>query len=504
MSTPTYTLTLELKTCSKQAQTIEKHLEITRVIYNTVLGELLKRKSQMERSKEFQKVWRQYRAVVRKEINGLVKKEKSLLKEEKKLLFKQIYEIQYKWGLTKYQSSKWSQAVRNHFENTLNNAIGYKAAHRAWSTFEKYLKREAKRVHFISKGEIRSLENSRNDEGIIYKDHKIKFGKQIYQTIISKDDIYALEACNDRVKYSRIVRRTIRGQKRYYVQLILEGVAPRKRSMESGKWKTEIGMGDVGIDIGTQTVACVSEEQVTLNELSPNTKDLSRKIRFIQRKIDRSRRNLNPSNYNDNGTIVKGPKVWVYSNRYNKLKSSLTELLRKEADKRKQAHRHLVNQLLPYGKNFYVETMHFKALQKRMKETKISEKTGRIQRKKRFGKTIATKAPALFIQLLKERVEGLGGSFQEINTHTFKASQYDHIGETYIKKKLSQRWHVFSNGDTVQRDLYSAFLLMNSNDSCTQTDQGKCDDRYDSFKIKHDVFWKKISEEGKSIVNSGF
>lgn len=43
--------------------------------------------------------------------------------------------------------------------------------------------------------------------------------------------------------------------------------------------------------------------------------------------------------------------------------------------------------------------------------------------------------------------------------NTVKASQYDHELNQFIKKKLSQRFHIFSDGTKVQRDVYSAFLL---------------------------------------------
>jgi len=48
----------------------------------------------------------------------------------------------------------------------------------------------------------------------------------------------------------------------------------------------------------------------------------------------------------------------------------------------------------------------------------------------------------------------------EINTRKTALSQFDHTSGAYVKKPLSQRMHVFGDGQTepVQRDLYSAFL----------------------------------------------
>src|SRR4051812_26837493 len=49
-----------------------------------------------------------------------------------------------------------------------------------------------------------------------------------------------------------------------------------------------------------------------------------------------------------------------------------------------------------------------------------------------------------------------------VNDPTTRLSHFDHTVGEYVKKPLSQRWHVFGNGVTepVQRDLYSAFLAM--------------------------------------------
>src|SRR5690606_11513404 len=116
-------------------------------------------------------------------------------------------------------------------------------------------------------------------------------------------------------------------------------------------------------------------------------------------------------------------------------------------------HCRLANVVLRTGDEFYVETMNYQALQKRAKETKISEKTGKFQRKKRYGKSIANKAPALFVSILEYKCKYLGAKFRKINTWTAKASQYNHKTNDYQKKNLHQRWNQVADF-TVQRDLY--------------------------------------------------
>lgn len=41
----------------------------------------------------------------------------------------------------------------------------------------------------------------------------------------------------------------------------------------------------------------------------------------------------------------------------------------------------------------------------------------------------------------------------------YRASQYDHTADDYIKKKLSDRMYHLADGTLVQQDWYSSFLL---------------------------------------------
>ena len=61
----------------------------------------------------------------------------------------------------------------------------------------------------------------------------------------------------------RLIRKTIRGKTRYFVQLILRGIPPKKH---------EYGPDTVvtGLDVGISTVAEVSINHVELHELGPD------------------------------------------------------------------------------------------------------------------------------------------------------------------------------------------------------------------------------------------
>jgi len=314
-------------------------------------------------------------------------------------------------------------------------------------------------------------------------------------------------AIQDKVKYCRIKREMIKGKYHYYIQLIMEGVPPLKVTKQ-GEIKGNIGTdASVGIDIGTQTIAFSSQYQVKLLELAPNINKIDREVKLLQRKMDRSRRVTNPDKFNDNGTInTKNKDKWVYSNHYIKVKNIRKELFRKQSALRKQSHNILANEILNLGDKFYVETMNYSGLQKRAKKT-TKNKDGKFNKKKRFGKSLANKAPVMFLTILDNKLKWNGTQLFKIDTYSVKASQYNHITNKYIKKDLGERWNYFNvDGEEfkIQRDLYSSFLIMNMNKNLNTINRDLCFSEFDNFKILHDIeISRLLSSEDKKISSMG-
>ena len=118
----------------------------------------------------------------------------------------------------------------------------------------------------------------------------------------------------------------------------------------------------------------------------------------------------------------------------------------------------MANALLKEGDTFIVENNPVKAWQRKAKETTKDEKTGKIKKKKRFGKSIHNHAPATFVTLLENKVKSLGGEFYSVDTRN-AASRFDFtIGDT-PEMDLGVRVKTLSNGDKHQRDMMSAFNL---------------------------------------------
>ena len=87
----------------------------------------------------------------------------------------------------------------------------------------------------------------------------------------------------------------------------------------------------------------------------------------------------------------------------------------------------------------------------------------------------------MFLSILGKKTLLCGGTFVTVDTKAYKASQYDHAADSYEKVPLSQRSKVIG-GHKVQRDLYSAFLLRNSNDTYDCPDRMRCTDSFETLR----------------------
>lgn len=463
-----YCVTFPLITEKYQETILNKRFEISRQLYNAVLSKAYKRYKSMIETKKYRQL--------KDQINNANEK-------EKKLLYKQLNEMYKQYRLNEYSLHKDIQEMQHHFSENIDSFTAQKIATRVWSAFEDLLFGDGKIVHFKKYGELDSLEGKSNKTGIRFKDGFLIWNGLKIPVKIDYNNPYEYQALKDEICYCRIKRRFIKGKYKYYLQIVFKGVPPMKINKD-GEVKRHIGNGTVGLDIGTQTIAIVSNVDVKLLELADRVNNIEKEKRRILRYMDRSRRANNPDNFNEDGTIKKGKLKWVKSNRYIKAQNKLRELYRKQADVREYQHQLLSNYILSLGNKIKVEEMNFKGLQKRSKKTEKNDK-GKFKRKKRFGKSLANKAPAKLLTILDNKLKYFGEKLIKVNTKEVKASQYNHLNCRYNKKKLSQRWNDL-NGIKIQRDLYSAFLIQHVNDDLCNINQEECKRDFERFKILHD------------------
>ena len=307
--------------------------------------------------------------------------------------------------------------------------------------------------------------------------------------------------------YAALKCEKIRGKLRVFIHLTIEGKAKPKFNKD-GSLRHKYGTGIVGCDIGTQTIAYTSDKECGLRNLAERGNAIiksEREERLLLRKLDRSRRAMNPENFNEDGTVRKGFKKWTISKNYIRERKKLQELQRKNSINRHLAINEDVNHIRSLGDVFITEPANAKKLMLKTKKTTVNEKTGKINRKKRFGKSIRNRCPGYFQSHVKEVFLLTGGRYFEV-PYDYRASQYDHTNGEYVKRKLSQRMFSLSDGTTVQRDLYSSFLLYSaSTDNTGQLilDGMKCLERFPAIEKLHDEEIERIRLSGKRVLNSG-
>lgn len=457
-------LTLPLKLEKWQSDHLEKRFEIARQLYNTLVHAELKKKCQVERMPEYQEIMKMIDAASnQKEKWALEKKRKAFLEENgfNRNAFKADMEKYYK-----------------HFNDNIGaNVALHGITAQVWIAFDKVFVDNYKqkgKVHFKKPGELCSVQGySQKKSGgkeIMFREDRIiwnqqgnrdrKKVKREFLLKLSPDNPYEAEMLKRHVKFVRILRKD--GQNK--AALVCTACFGRKAGGEArpGKRCAEASYRAWCRRHRhcTRTLAYSTDKEVNLLELADHVQNIEQEKRRLQRKMDRSRRATNPENYNPDGTFKRGVKLTRNkSKRYRRIQHQLAMIQHHQADIRKQQHNELANYLLTLGDCFFVENMSYCDLVHRANKTEISEKTGRYKRKKRFGKSIANKAPAMLITMLKQKCQSRGlKGLKEVDTHV-RASQYNHQTDTCIEKALENRWNVMPDGERIQRDLYSAFLL---------------------------------------------
>lgn len=479
-------LTLPLITEKYQEDILEKRFKIMEHLINSLIAMELRKLKNLERRKDYKKLQQDVKAASETEKKRFAKQRSKMIKEA---------------GFTEYAFKNDMTPMQKHFNEHIATQVAHKAASDVWRGFDKYFYGNGREVHFKKRGSVRSIANQTVGNGMNFVDGMFIWSggrsrnsiKLIIPVAPLSTEYETLMMCK-KIKNLRVVRKWMKTKYKYYLQFNLEGRAVKK--------VRDVHRGRVGIDMGTQSIAIVSERAVHLWELADNVNDNHERILALQRKMDNSRRAMNPENYKPDGTIIRGKKLyWEVSKHYIKTAGKVRELQRKNADIRKYQHICLANYILSLGNNVVIEPMNYRGLQRRAKETKKDSK-GRILRKKRFGKSLANKAPSMFVSILEKKLNQYGGKLEKVDPFSYKASQYDHLSKKYVKKELSQRRHILENGDILQRDLYSAFLLMNANQTLEKPSNELCEMNYNGFKQLHDEEMIRLRESRDKQLSS--
>lgn len=453
ITTPTFVTEFPVIIDSHQERELLGRFQAGRQLYNACLGEAMVRMNRLRNSE----VYQQAKALPKKITNA---KGELVDNPVRKSAFAKAYEA--------FNYSDYSlQAYATH----IAKAAGWIArkldvntqqtlATRAFKASQRVLFGKAKQVRYKVTSRFHSLEGKTNKQGIRWKEDQFIWGDLKIRAMIDYKNEVLMHGLASRIKYCRILWRILNGKRRWYVQLVNEGLP---YTLED----TTLPTGTIGIDLNVSTVAIVADQHVELAPFCQLVNTKQTQIKQLQRQLDRSQRSTNPGNYEPDfqrkrgrktvrkrGKVKRGARNWLKSKRYRNAQRKLRELERKQAAYRRSEQRRLVNRVLQHGNHIKLEQISVKGWQKI------------------WGKAIKAKAPGFFQSELIRKAESAGGSVEQFPTRTTKLSQTCICGQQ-ARKSLSQRVHRCECGVQMHRDLMSGFLSRYVNQGLLSCDQAK-------------------------------
>jgi hypothetical protein len=440
-TTPSFILTLPLKTTSSDEAVLDKMFVAGKNLYNACLGESERRYYLMKQSKEYQSAC--------KISKGKLTKKGQKRDPDAEARAAAFREVNNRFDFNEYAISEYATGIRNSWIGEhIESSLSQKLSKRAFQAVQKKAFGVARRVRFKSNNSFGSVEGKSNKQGLIFRDNILSVYGLKLKAIVDPENEYQEYGLNHRVKYCRLLKKNLNGRIRYFVQLILEGTPYQNPEHPVGK-------EEVGLDLGPSTIAYLGDSRAELKQFCEEIVPDWKATRRLQRKMDRSRRETNPDNYNADGTIPKRKKgekrVWRKSNNYKKLQQKYAETNRKMSEHRKSLHGKMANDIISIGCKIQTEKISYRAWQKM------------------FGRSVTVRAPSMIVSIIHRKAENAHGRLLEIPTQTTALSQTCHMSGKRVKKELNERWHVFPDGTKVQRDLYSAFLAK----CCVKDKEGK-------------------------------
>ncbi len=435
-STPSFVTTIPLVVSASQDRELSARFNAARNLYNACLSEANQRMELVRNSEAY-------------ELAKATSRDQKKLRSERFNAARQAYRYS-DYDLQSFACNCADASIW--IAQKLDKQCIQKIATRAFKASERVLLSKAKSTRFKQKHQFKSVEGKSNKQGIRWLNEQLVWGKLKLNCLIQRHDPVMLHGLNRSVKYVRILWKQINGKRRWYVQLVNEGIPYIKP-------QNKLGEGVVGIDLNVSAVGIVSDNSAALREFCTELDRREQQIRALQRQMQRSQRANNPENYEPDfqvkrgnrivkkkGKNKKGKRQWKRSNCYLKIRAKKAELQRKQREHRKSLQGRLVNETLRQGNHFKLEKVSVKSWQRN------------------WGKQIGYKAPGEFQSRLIQKAESAAGTVEQFSTQKTKLSQTCQCGRIQ-KKFLSERVHRCECGVEVKRDVYSAFLSRSVTDN---------------------------------------
>ncbi len=265
----------ELIVNSQAEKELDAKFQAGRQLYNAVLGEAVVRVQNVRNSEPYQEA---KKIKVKTEDDKKLKNE--LFSQAKKQARLSDFELQDFATLTA-KNSKWM------WEKLDSHTI-QKIGTRAFKAVEKVLYSKARKVRFKLFSSFHSIEGKTNTQSIRFFggiDCCVLWGKALTLPIRFPDKWNEVLEYGYRspVKYCRLLWREINGKRRWYVQLINEGVPYKETPAYKLHNKVNSNTGLVGIDLNVSNVAVVGDNKAGLFPFAENVPTFEQEIKTLQR-----------------------------------------------------------------------------------------------------------------------------------------------------------------------------------------------------------------------------
>ena len=426
---PCFVLELALRVDSAGRKRLARDFDFARQLVNATLGTALGRRTQMLQTPE----WKAACVMPKGK-----ERTATFLEVSRSFGISSVYDFEKILQLHANASGRTKQ-LASPVKQTLADNLW-----RAWSAWL-FEGKGKPRFKGISRG-LHSIRGKSNAAAVIWKPDRqsVRYAGSLYRVHIPQKDTYAREALRDdngwrKAKYCAIVRKTIHGKLKYFVQITFEGNPPTKIIPATTDLK-------VGIDPSMQNMTLAfSNGVVEKVKTAPSVENRQKDIRRLQRALDRSKRATNPDNFNADGTVKRGAKTWVYSKAYQRLRFEVADLLRRKADARKNEHGQLINRILQSAGDIRIEKNDWKAL----------------QQDARFSRLVANGAPGEFIQRLLGKADRAGLKAVCVDPDRIKPTERDLLtGNTQKHELWERRIRVEGTNLFIDRDANAALNLL--------------------------------------------
>lgn len=455
---------------------------VSKKIYNAMLAVNLKKYREMTKTM----AWRQLNDIIIEELLGTAseeseesgKKKRKLKSDRLKEAYKKKNDMLREYGFSDFafrsQAVQMSKHYSCHISSNMAN-IGIGAPQ--WVAFQKLFFGDGEEVHFKKYNDTMSIASD-GKSGMILKYINGEYciitragSKKMMLPIMAPKTDYEKYMMKDLLtdktllRQIRIIRKVEKGRDKYYCQLVI-AKAPFIKLDDYGYPIHQTGKGLVGIAIWRGKICAVSDKETYTAILSPDAEVFDAERKRLSAKLSQIRRENNPDNYNEDGTIKRGiigpdgkrqRLKWNLPPAYDKTKKKLAELHRVHTVNKELTHRKIIYDILAMGDQFVFADMSF-ANEKPEWDEDNPLSNAEYKKKKERRRSIQENAPySFFVKLNQKLVSRNLGEVEKRKVpedlfwyrHDIGASDPELMNDTLIQVA----------GKNIDQTLYRAFLI---------------------------------------------